>query len=141
MSAGARRTLRLDTAEALRLVASVPLGRIVFTRRALPTVRPVNHLVDGGDIIVRTHHDAALALMARVGGTDGVVVAYETDVIDVEAGLGWSVVVTGFCRLVTDPAEVARYRAAIRPWTDRHLDQVVRIRPDLVTGVRQVAAE
>ncbi|MEV7279462.1 pyridoxamine 5'-phosphate oxidase family protein [Streptomyces sp. NPDC093111] len=138
---GARRTLRLDTEEALRLLASVPLGRIVFTQRALPAVRPVNHLVDGGDILVRTHDDAALALLARAGGSDGVVVAYETDLIDVEARLGWSVVVTGFCRLVTDPEEAARYRAAIRPWTDRPLDQVIRIRPDLVTGVRQVAAD
>ncbi|GAA3506988.1 pyridoxamine 5'-phosphate oxidase family protein [Streptomyces showdoensis] len=141
VSAGARRTLRLEAEEALRLLASVPLGRIVFTRRALPAVRPVNHLVDRGDIIVRTHDDAALALLARAGGTPGVVVAYETDLIDVEARLGWSVVVTGFCRLVTDPEEAARYRGAIRPWTDRALDQVLRIRPDLVTGIRQVAAE
>ncbi|MEU8758830.1 pyridoxamine 5'-phosphate oxidase family protein [Streptomyces sp. NPDC048659] len=141
---GARRTLRLDAAEALRLLGSVPLGRIVFTRRALPTVRPVNHLVHGGDIIVRTHDDTELAVLALSGAADdgrGVVVAYETDDIDVDARLGWSVVVTGFCRLVTDPAEAARYRAAIRPWTDRALDQVVRIRPDLVTGVRQVAAD
>ncbi|MFC8507333.1 pyridoxamine 5'-phosphate oxidase family protein [Streptomyces sp. NPDC057411] len=139
-AAGARRTVRLGADEALRLLASVPLGRIVFTRRALPTVRPVNHVVDGGDIIVRTHDAAALARCVRGAGSQGVVVAYETDSIDVDARLGWSVVVTGFCHLVTDPAEASRYRAAIRPWTDRPLDEVVRIRPDLVTGVRQVAA-
>lgn len=49
-----RRMRELDRAEALRLVATVSLGRIVFTQHALPAVRPVNHLVEGEDIIVRT---------------------------------------------------------------------------------------
>jgi hypothetical protein len=31
----------------MSLLASVPLGRIVFTARALPAIRPVSHLVDG----------------------------------------------------------------------------------------------
>lgn len=136
-----RRTVELDTDEALRLLAGVPLGRIVFTRRALPAVRPVNHLVDGGDIVVRTHEGAALTLQAREAGSNGVVVAYEADDIDLDARLGWSVVVTGYCRLVDDPEEAARYRAVLRPWTDQRTDHVVRIRPDLVTGVRLVPAD
>ena len=32
----------LDSAESRRLLASVPIGRIVFTDRALPAVQPVN---------------------------------------------------------------------------------------------------
>ncbi|MFD8141548.1 pyridoxamine 5'-phosphate oxidase family protein [Streptomyces sp. NPDC059708] len=46
----ARRMRELDRAEALRLLATVSLGRVVFTHRALPAVRPVNHLVDGEDV-------------------------------------------------------------------------------------------
>ncbi|WP_406863910.1 pyridoxamine 5'-phosphate oxidase family protein [Streptomyces sp. HUAS MG47] len=131
-----RRTVALDADEALRLLAGVPLGRIVFTRQALPAVRPVHHLVDGGDVVVRTHEVAALTLQA---GTAGVVVAYEADEIDPEARLGWSVVVTGYCSPVTDREEAARYRALLRPWSDRQTDHVVRIHPDLVTGVRLIA--
>lgn len=135
-----RRTVDLDGDEALRLLATVPLGRIVFTRRALPAIRPVNHLVDGGDVVLRTHEGAALTAYAREAGTQGVVVAYEADDIDLVTRLGWSVVVTGYCRPVTDPAETARYKARLRPWTDRRNDEVLRIRPDLVTGIRLVPA-
>lgn len=39
---------------------SVSLGRIVFTRHALPTVRPVNHVLDHGDIVIRTHDGSAV---------------------------------------------------------------------------------
>ncbi|MBD0710428.1 MULTISPECIES: pyridoxamine 5'-phosphate oxidase family protein [unclassified Streptomyces] len=135
---GPRRTIELDADEALRLLGSVPLGRIVFTRQALPAIRPVNHLLEGGDVVIRTHEGSALTLSAQEAGAPGVVVAYEADAIDSVTRLGWSAVVTGYCHLVTDPAEVARYRALLEPWSDQHLDQVVRIRPDLVTGIRLV---
>ncbi|MEF9881230.1 pyridoxamine 5'-phosphate oxidase family protein [Streptomyces sp. P9-A4] len=133
--------VELDSDEALRLLSEVSLGRIVFTQRALPAIRPVNHLVDGGDIIIRTHEGAALARHAQQAGPSGVVVAYEADDIDLATRLGWSVVVTGYCQLITDLEEAARYRAALHPWTDQHLDYVVRVHPDLVTGIRLVAAD
>ncbi|MFD9517036.1 pyridoxamine 5'-phosphate oxidase family protein [Streptomyces sp. NPDC059979] len=47
----------LDRAEALRLLSTVSLGRIVFTQHALPAVRPVNHLVVGENIMVGIHED------------------------------------------------------------------------------------
>ncbi|MFF0430755.1 pyridoxamine 5'-phosphate oxidase family protein [Streptomyces sp. NPDC004327] len=140
-TAPSRHTVELDADEALRLLAGVPLGRIVFSRQALPAVRPVNHLMDGGDIVIRTHEGAALTLQAKEAGAGGVVVAYEADEIDLDARLGWSVVVTGYCRLVDDPEEAARYRSVLRPWTDQKTDHVVRIHPDLVTGVRLVPAD
>ncbi|MFE0357399.1 pyridoxamine 5'-phosphate oxidase family protein [Streptomyces nigra] len=134
-----RRRIELDGAEALRLLGSVSLGRIVFTRHALPTVRPVNHVLDGGDIVIRTHEGAALTSRTERAGDPGVVVAYEADAIDPHTHLGWSVVVTGYARLVTDPEDLARCRRLVRPWVDQAMDQVmdqaVRIRPDLVTGI------
>ncbi|MFJ4682931.1 pyridoxamine 5'-phosphate oxidase family protein [Streptomyces sp. NPDC091377] len=134
-----RRRVEIDGAEALRLLGGVSLGRIVFTRHALPTVRPVNHALDDGDIVIRTHEGAALTTHAQSEDGPGVVVAYEADSFDPETRLGWSVVVTGYARLVTDPAELARCQALVRPWVDQEMDQTVRIRPDLVTGVRLVA--
>ncbi|MEV5971466.1 pyridoxamine 5'-phosphate oxidase family protein [Streptomyces sp. NPDC051921] len=134
--AAPRRTVELHPDEALRLLGSVPMGRIVFTRQALPAIRPVNHILDEGQIVVRIHEGAALTLSAREADSLGVVVAYEADAIDTTARLGWSAVVTGYCRLVTDPADIARYQALLHPWSDQHMDQVVRIHPDLVTGIR-----
>lgn len=57
--APARRMEQLGRDEALRLLATVSLGRIVFTQYALPAVRPVNHLVEGESIIVRVHEGEA----------------------------------------------------------------------------------
>ncbi|MGQ5635823.1 MULTISPECIES: pyridoxamine 5'-phosphate oxidase family protein [unclassified Streptomyces] len=139
LPAGPRRSIELDSDEALRLLGSVSFGRIVFTRQALPTVRPVNHVLDNGDIVIRTHEGAALTARAGQAGAQGVVVAYEADAIDPDTYLGWSVVVTGYAHLVTDPEERAHYQALLTPWVQRTMDYAVRIRPHLVTGVRLVA--
>ncbi|MFE0349627.1 pyridoxamine 5'-phosphate oxidase family protein [Streptomyces griseoluteus] len=139
MAAGATRAHRrvdLGHAEALRLLGSVSLGRIVFTRQALPTVRPVDHVLDDGDIVIRTPEGAALTSHAQEVESTGVVVAYEADAIDPDTHLGWSVVVTGYARLVTDPAELERIRDLLRPWVSvEPTDQAVRIHPELVSGV------
>jgi len=131
----------LDSSEALRLLGGVSLGRVVFTRHALPQIRPVNHVMDGGDIVIRTHEGAALTSHTGPADGPGVVVAYEADLIDPDTHLGWSVVVTGYAHLVTDPRELARYRAMLRPWVEQTMDYAVRIRPDLVTGVLLTAAD
>ncbi|MFA7761685.1 pyridoxamine 5'-phosphate oxidase family protein [Streptomyces sp. NRRL S-448] len=132
----ARHMRELDRAEALRLLATVSLGRIVFTQHALPAVRPVNHLVVGEDIIIRTHEHGALASLPAPCDAPGVVVAYEADVIDPVTHLGWSVVVTGYASVVADPGEVDRYARLLRPWVAHPMTSALRIHPDLVTGFR-----
>lgn len=118
----------LDRDEALRLLGTVGLGRVVFTEHALPAIRPVNHIVDDGDVIIRSHRGATLTSSVDT------VVAYEADEIDTDEHTGWSVIVTGIARRVTDPASVARYETLLRPWVDQHMDQVLRIHPEFVTG-------
>lgn len=130
-----RRLVELDRAEAMRLLAGVEFGRIVFTAHALPAIRPVNHLICNGEIIIRSHLGGAVS--DAVGGT-GVVVAYEADEIDPQRRLGWSVVVTGYARPIIDPGEVARVESALIPWADRPMDTVIRIRPEIVTGFRLI---
>jgi nitroimidazol reductase NimA-like FMN-containing flavoprotein (pyridoxamine 5'-phosphate oxidase superfamily) len=134
MSVGQRQLTELDRGQALRLLSSVALGRIVFTWHAMPAIRPVNHVLDAGDIIIRSHSGAGVVSNAD---TDrGVVVAYEADDIDPLTHLGWSVVVTGTAYLVTDPGQKNRYEQMLTPWVDREMDQVIRIRPAIVTGFR-----
>ena len=134
-----RRSTGIDSVEALRLLGSVSFGRIVFTQQALPTIRPVNHVLADGDIVIRTHEGAALTARTRQARDLGVVVAYEADDIDPDTHIGWSVVVTGYARLISDPEELARYQAVLRPWAEQTMDYAVRIRPDLVTGIRLTA--
>lgn len=130
----ARHLVPLSRQESIALLAGVSLGRIVFTARALPAVRPVNHVVDGGEIIIRTHHGTAITGAAR----QGAVVAYEADEIDPHEHLGWSVIVTGVVRQVTDQPSIERYEKLLRPWLDGRRDFVIRLTPEIVTGYRLV---
>jgi hypothetical protein len=119
------------------LLSSVSLGRIVFTARALPAIRPVTHLVDGDYVIIRTDRNAAITSELRAHA--GTVVAYEADAIDVTEHLGWSVIVVGVAHRVIDPDGAAIYRRALRPWVSGVKDQVIAVHADIVTGFRLVA--
>jgi hypothetical protein len=131
----ARVLLPVDTpAHALRLLGSIWLGRIVFSFDALPTIRPVDHVVADGCVIVRTDADTALANTLRRSGAEGMIVAYEADNIDLRTHTGWSVIVTGRADLVTDPVELRRYRAILHSPVESPMDLAVRIRPVIVTG-------
>lgn len=125
-----RRLLELSRDECLRLIAGASFGRIVFTSNAMPAIRPVNHLMDGGAIIIRTRLGTAHR------SATGTVVAYEADDIDPVTHTGWSVIVTGLAQLVRKPDEVARYERLLTTWVDGQLNQVIRIEPQLVTGYR-----
>jgi uncharacterized protein len=123
---------RLSREECLRLLASVPVGRLIFTANALPTARLMNFAVVDGVILLRVAAESAIARKA----TDGVV-AFEADELDTAAGSGWSVVVTGRAELVTDPAAVARYRAVpLVPWAPGVRDQFVTVTTEMVEGRR-----
>ena len=126
---------QLNRSEALKLLGSVSLGRLVFTHQALPAVRPVNHLVVSESIIVRATAGAAITSAAD---RNGVVVAYEADEIDSDTRLGWSVIVVGTARLMTDDVAATRYRARLRPWIAGTVDDVITISTDLVSGYRLV---
>jgi Pyridoxamine 5'-phosphate oxidase len=128
----------LDSATAMGLLASVDYGRLVFTLKSLPAIRPVNHLVDEGRIIIRTRLTSGIS--AAVRSSDGVVVAYEADRIDPWSRRGWSVVATGRACTLTDPDQVSRYEQLLQPWVN-HADTVVAIEPEIVTGFRIIAGE
>lgn len=126
------RMSELGREECLALLASVPVGRVGFTRQALPVIRPVNHLIDGDTIVIRTH--AASALLHHTAVDE--VMVYEADQLDVQTRTGWSVMVTGRATRITAEQETARYRQLLTPWfdMDMNMDQVIRISAELVTG-------
>jgi len=135
-----REVIELDRTEAMRLLASVSHGRVVFTRDALPAIRPVNHLVDAGRVIMRTRLTATISTVVRsnanAGANAGVVVAYEADDLDPQRRLGWSVVVTGLATTITDPEQIARYEQLLQPWVNMEMDTAIAIEPHIVTGIR-----
>jgi hypothetical protein len=131
MSASPPRLSELTREQSLRLLGGLPFGRIVFTQHALPTIRPVNHLVDRNEVMVRTHPGAAIV---AAGQTAGVVVAYEADEISVATRAGWTVIVTGTARVVQDARDAARYASVLQPWVAGDMSQLIRISADIVTG-------
>lgn len=130
-----REAVELSRAEALGLLAGTPMGRVVYTRNALPAIRPVNHLVDeDGLIVFRTRLGSSI-----VTGRSPVVVTYGADEIDPRRRVGWSVSVTGLARIVGDPSRVQRYRQRLQPWVQGGMDTVITIDPDIVSGIRLLA--
>jgi nitroimidazol reductase NimA-like FMN-containing flavoprotein (pyridoxamine 5'-phosphate oxidase superfamily) len=121
----------LDRQECLRLLAKVPVGRVVYTRQALPAVLPVNFVLDT-DASVLLCTSAASELARAI---DGVVVAFEGDELDPVTRSGWSVVVTGRAAVVTDPAEHERLsRSGPTSWMPMRDEVFVRITSEMVTG-------
>ncbi|RFU42415.1 pyridoxamine 5'-phosphate oxidase family protein [Actinomadura logoneensis] len=121
----------LDRRESLDLLARAPVGRVVYTRQALPAVLPINFSLDtDASVVLRTSPDSEL-----VRAIDGVVVAFEADEFDAATRSGWSVVVTGQATVVTDPAEHERLTlAGPRSWMPLREAVFVRIESQMVTG-------
>ena len=121
---------QLSSNECLMLMASVPAGRIIYTRRALPAVELVNFALDRGDIVIRTDRSGKLAAAAR-----GAVVAFEADQLDLATQSGWSVTAIGPSREVTDPAEIDRLREiGLSSWAPGAREHFIRISPQLMNG-------
>jgi uncharacterized protein len=123
---------QLSRDECLMLMASVPVGRIIYTRRALPAVELVNFALDHGDIVIRTDRSGKLAAATR-----GAVVAFEADQLDLAGQGGWSVTAIGPSSEVTDPGDLTRLQAiGLTSWAPGTRDHFIRISPVMLNGRR-----
>jgi len=126
---------QLTRDQCLHLMTSVPVGRIIYTRQALPAVELVNFAVYNGDIIVRTDLGGKLAAAIR-----GAVVAFEADHLDTERRVGWSVTAIGQSQEVTDPEEIGRLRRiGLSSWAPGDREHFIRISPGILNGRRLTA--
>lgn len=120
----------LSREQCLRLMATVPVGRIIYTRHAMPAVELVNFIVDAGDIVIRTAPSGKLLAAIR-----GAVVAFEADDYDSVTRFGWSVTAVGHAREVTNPADIGMLRTTgPHPWAPGDHPCFVRITPGQLTG-------
>jgi hypothetical protein len=122
----------LTERECRKLIGTASLGRIVFTDRALPAIQPVTFATSGGDVIILTPAGSKLAAAAR-----NAVVAFEVDEFDHAVHAGWSVVIIGHARVVSDDGELARLRALpLKPWKPGEPVHYIAITPELISGRR-----
>ncbi len=120
----------LSRAESIALLETQEVGRLVYTRRALPAIRPVNFAVRGGAVLIWTGSASSLGQAVR-----GSVVAFEVDQLDYVHRTGWSVAVLGTAQLVTDELELAAARQdGPVPWAPGVKEHLIRIPLTVVTG-------
>ncbi|GAA2899292.1 pyridoxamine 5'-phosphate oxidase family protein [Streptosporangium fragile] len=122
----------LSREECLELLSSTPIGRIVFTDRALPAVQPVIFCLDGEDIVIRTGAESKLAAATR-----DTVAAFESDDFDPRTHAGWSVTAVGRTRAAHDPAEIARLSALpLAAWMPGKRDHFIVLSTERLSGRR-----
>ena len=115
----------------LRLLESVPVGRVSFSTDGEVVTLPVNHVVDGQDVVFRTNRGSKLSAAGRQDH-----VAFEADDYDLRTRTGWSVLVKGRAKVVHEDSEIQRLsRLGLYPWVTA-VDRPfwIRIRPTSVTG-------
>ncbi|WP_326600342.1 helix-turn-helix domain-containing protein [Streptomyces sp. NBC_01803] len=124
--------LEMDPGECRSRLATHGVGRIAVCEDGAPAVLPVNYSVVDGTVAFRT---APGSVPDRAAGQR---VAFEVDHIDEALSQGWSVLLVGTARRVTDPATVRHLgaRAHSGPWAGGDRPQWLCIDAERVTGRR-----
>ncbi|MGW5661303.1 pyridoxamine 5'-phosphate oxidase family protein [Streptomyces sp. NPDC003758] len=122
----------LSSDECRALLSTHGVGRVAVTTLDGPAVVPVNYEVIDGAIAYRTAPDSVPAAAA------GKEVAFEVDHVDEAMSQGWSVLVVGPARAVTEPDAVRRLaeHAHTESWAGGRREMWVSIRPERLTGRR-----
>lgn len=122
----------LTEAEARALLESQEVGRLVYTRRALPAVTPVNYAVRDDAIWIWTASASSMAQAVR-----GAVVAFEVDDLDRAMRTGWSVLVLGVAELIVAAVELERALVlGPEPWVQGRKEHLIRIPIKVISGRR-----
>ena len=96
----------------------------------LPSIVPVNYLLDDDKVVIRTDAGSKLAAALR-----GAPVAFEVDGVDETHQAGWSVVVRGHAEEVTDAGKLAELRQTpLLAWHPGPKSHYVRINASQVIG-------
>ena len=133
MTTGNGHSLRtLSPAECFDLLEPGGIGRVGFTAADGMMMLPVNFAVTAKTIIFRTAPDTLLALYASAQ------ISFEADRLDEALRTGWSVLVQGRARRITEEREIRHLEDAthLQPWAGGARDVYVRIAPTRISGRR-----
>lgn len=121
----------LDDVECRALLLDGRIGRLAYTRHALPAIQPVSYLLHDGEVVIPALPDSPF-LPPRWGA----VVAFAVDDYDSASRTGWSVTVVGPLRSVASPAEAAVCDALPWPLPEPDGGRYVAVRIGLLSGWR-----
>jgi hypothetical protein len=126
----------LPADECRRLLATRQLGRIGLAGGQFPLILPVNYVLDGDAVVIRTGSASIVA------AGDHVRVAFEVDDVDERTRSGWSVLVQAVAAELTGARRddlAARLRATdAAPWAPGERTHWIRLTPKWITGRRIV---
>lgn len=127
------RTVEMSRAECLRqLQHGAFLGRVAFVADGVVQLRPVNYLADEGGLVFCTVSRAVLG-----AASSATPVVFEVDGSDPMNHSGWSVIMRGTLREITDPQEVEYLRRGpLRSWAVSPREHWVRVDLEDISGVR-----
>ena len=113
----------LSREECLELLRGAVVGRIAYVADGMATIIPVNFALFDGDIVFCTAKGSTLSWLSLRGR-----LAFEADESRPVDHEGWSVLVRGVAREVTDPEELAVLRRGHMPsWLRSPHEHWVRI--------------
>ena len=121
----------IDDDACIELIQSAPVGRIGFMSDDGPLVLPVNHAWWEGSIVFRSLEGQKLSAAAENQS-----VCFEIDRWDPSDRSGWSVVVRGQAREVTDWAEKEQLEnIGLVPWAkEAWRTRWIRVDPTSISG-------
>ncbi|MGC7102426.1 pyridoxamine 5'-phosphate oxidase family protein [Amycolatopsis lurida] len=129
---GGSRAESLSHGECLRLLGRAGVGRVVYTKHAMPAIDLVGYTMRDGAVIIRSPGDSELPSAVR-----NAVVAFQADRLSADLTAGWSVSVVGHATEISDHAEVAELSgAAPTPWPTSAGDRFLKITVKLASGTR-----
>lgn len=121
----------LSRAESLDLLQHrAYIGRLGFIAGGHPMILPVNYAADNDTIVFCTMPGTKLSAVGA-----GAEVVFEVDMNSPEYRSGWSVIVRGTAREITDARKLDGLRwGALRSWAVRSTEHWVEISIDEISG-------
>ena len=121
----------IDDERCMELIESTPVGRLGFMSDGAPLVLPVNYAVHEGSVVFRSLEGQKLAAAA-----ENQPVCFEVDQWDPKAKTGWSVIIRGTAREVTDWAEKEQLEnLGLTPWAKEKWRPLwIRVEPTELSG-------
>ncbi len=122
--------VELNERRCIELLESIPVGRIAFTAHDGPIILPVNYAWFEGTVVFRTLDRDLQDLI------DGQFVCFEVDDWSADTRTGWSVLVRGEAREVSQWAEREQLESiGLVPWArDVWRPRWIRVEPTEITG-------
>ena len=123
----------IDEEECLQLLGAQSLGRLAVVNDDQPLILPLNYCLQDRQVVFRTASGGNLqrATLSKV--------AFEVDEYDPASGVGWSVLIQGVLREITDaidPRSEALRQLKVEPLAPGERERWLTVHPVQITGRR-----